>query len=53
LRLPRLGNDRRMWMFTGEILSQLAKQTAREAWFGLRGRVAAESTPAKTEEHHG
>jgi peptidoglycan/xylan/chitin deacetylase (PgdA/CDA1 family) len=53
LRLPRLGNDRTMWMFTGEILFQFAKQAARDAWSGLFGR-ASENVPAtETEEHHG
>lgn len=53
LRLPRLGNDRRMWMFTGEILFQLAKQTAQDAWSVLFGRSSENVRAAETEEHHG
>jgi len=53
-RLPRLGNDSRIWVFTGEILVHFVKQTAKDAWSGFFRRSPSEGVVAsKTEEHNG
>jgi peptidoglycan/xylan/chitin deacetylase (PgdA/CDA1 family) len=47
-RLPRIGFDRRIWMFTGEILYQFAKQAARDFRRKVIGDPLNESALAKT-----
>ena len=48
-RLPRLGYNRRIWIFAGEIFYQLAKQAAKDAWKSFAGRAVVE----ETERRHG
>jgi len=45
--LPRLGYDRRIWMFCGEILYQFAKQALRDLWCGFTGRAKTQNALAK------
>jgi peptidoglycan/xylan/chitin deacetylase (PgdA/CDA1 family) len=53
-RLPRMGWDRRMWMFTGELLYQFAKQGAKDVWSGFAGRALPDTRLAgQAKEHHG
>lgn len=48
-RMPRLGNDRRMWMFTGEILYRFLLQAAKDALRGPAGTVPDGPRSAKSQ----
>jgi len=37
--LPRLGYDRRIWMFTGELLRAFVRQAARDLWLSITRRT--------------
>jgi peptidoglycan/xylan/chitin deacetylase (PgdA/CDA1 family) len=52
--MSRLGHDRRMWMFTGELLYQFCKQAAKDLWAGPIGRATPQNALTKqTKERHG
>lgn len=52
--MPRLGQQRRIWMFTGELLYQFCKQAAKDSWAGLVRRPLPESALRKrTKERNG
>lgn len=52
--MPRLGHQRTIWMFTGELLYQFCKQAGKDWWAELVGHSVPESALRKqTKEHHG
>lgn len=51
-RIPRLGNDRRIWMFTGEILYRFLLQAAKDAFRSPADVAPAGARSAKSPDEH-